>query len=75
MIVTKASRQKGKHTMKNEKLVRTTVCSGQRPTKAQIREIENASTMPETPDEDASELTSEQYAELAIIAKTARNRL
>ncbi|MBR6359606.1 MAG: hypothetical protein IKS11_08150 [Lachnospiraceae bacterium] len=60
--------------MKNEKIVRTTVCSGQRPTKAQIREIENASTMPETPDEDAPELTSEQYAEMVTASKVARKR-
>ncbi len=60
--------------MKNEKVVRTTVCSEQRPTKAQIREIENASTMPETPDEDAPELTSEQYAEMVTASKVARKR-
>ena len=42
---------------------------GQQPTEEQIKEIEMASEMPVTPDEDAPELTLEQYAEMAAIAR------
>ena len=60
--------------MANEKIVRTTISIGQLPTEAQIREIELASAMPVTPDEDAPELTMEQYAEMAAIAKSRKAR-
>ena len=60
--------------MKNEKIVRTVVHSGQKPTKAQIREIEKAANIPAVPDEDAPELTLEQYAEMAAIAKSNRSK-
>ena len=58
--------------MANENIVRTTITIGQQPTEDQIREIETASMMPITPDEDAPELTMEQYAEMAAIAKARR---
>ncbi len=51
----------------NHKIVRTVVHAGQQPTEAQIREIERASYMPVVPDEDAPELTIEQYAEMAAL--------
>ena len=59
---------------KNEKMVRTVVFTGQQPTEEQIREIEAASAKPAAPDEDAPELTMEQYAEMAAIARSRRNR-
>ena len=49
----------------NEKLIRTVIRKGQKPTEAQIREIEAASALPILPDDDAPELTLEQYAEMA----------
>ena len=58
--------------MANENIVRTTVKAGQQPTDAQIQEIEMASMMPVIPDEDAPELTMEQYAEMAAIAKARK---
>jgi len=58
--------------MANENIVRTTITIGQQPTEDQIREIETASMMPITPDEDAPELTMEQYAEMAAIARARR---
>lgn len=58
--------------MENEKIVRTVIRTGQQPTEAQIREIEQAASMPVVPDEDAPELTLEQYAEMAAIAKRRR---
>ena len=58
--------------MENEKIIRTTIQANQQPTEAQIREIELASTMPITPDEDAPELTMEQYAEMAAIARARK---
>lgn len=60
--------------MENEKIVRTVIHSGQQPTEAQIREIERAASMPVVPDEDAPELTLEQYAEMAAIAKKRRSQ-
>ena len=60
--------------MENEKIVRTVICTGQQPTEAQIREIERAASMPVVPDEDAPELTLEQYAEMAAIAKKRRSQ-
>ena len=60
--------------MGNEKLVRTIIHTGQKPTEAQIREIELAASRPVVPDEDAPELTLEQYAEMAEIAKNRRSQ-
>ena len=60
--------------MANEKIIRTTIHTGQRPTEAQIREIEQAASMPVTTDEDAPELTLEQYAEMAALAKQRRSK-
>ena len=60
--------------MANEKIVRTTITVGQQPTEAQIQEIEQASMLPVTPDEDAPELTMEQYAEMAAIARARKSK-
>ena len=60
--------------MENENIVRTVIRTGQQPTEAQIREIELAASRPITPDEDAPELTLEQYAEMAVLAKARRNK-
>ena len=60
--------------MENEKIVQTVIHAGQQPTEEQIREIEAASARPVVPDEDAPELTLEQYAEMAAIARNRRNR-
>ena len=59
---------------KNETMIRTVVHTGQQPTEEQIREIEATMAMPVVPDEDAPELTLEQYAEMAEIARNRRNR-
>ena len=59
--------------MENENIVRTVIRAGQQPTQAQIREIELAASMPVVPDEDAPELTLEQYAEMAEIARNRRS--
>ncbi|MDO5435524.1 MAG: BrnA antitoxin family protein [Clostridia bacterium] len=58
--------------MANEKIIRTVITAGQQPTEAQIREIELAALNPVIPDEDAPELTMEQYAEMAEIAKARK---
>jgi len=58
--------------MDNEHIIRTVIRTGQIPTEAQIREIELASTMPVLTDEDAPELTTEQYAEMAALARARR---
>lgn len=58
---------------KNEKIVRTVIHAGQQPTEEQIKEIEAAMTKPVVPDEDAPELTLEQYAEMAEMARNRRN--
>ena len=60
--------------MENENIVRAVIHSGQQPTEAQIREIEGAASMPVVPDEDAPELTLEQYAEMSAIAKKRRSQ-
>ena len=60
--------------MENENIVRTIIRTGQQPTEAQIREIELAVSRPISPDEDAPELTLEQYAEMAALAKARRNK-
>ena len=56
------------------KIVRTVIHPGQQPTEEQIREIEAASALPVIPDEDTLELTMEQYAEMAAIARNRRNQ-
>ena len=43
-------------------------------TEEQIREIEAAMAKPVMPDEDAPELTLEQYAEMAAMARNRRSR-
>ncbi len=60
--------------MENEKIVRTVVKPGQQPTEAQIKEVEKAAAMPIVFDEDAPELTLEQYAEMAAMAKKRRSQ-
>jgi len=60
--------------VKNEKIVRTVVRPGQQATDEQIKEIEAAMTRPIMPDEDAPELTLEQYAEMAEIARNRKSR-
>ena len=60
--------------MENERVVRTVIRSGQQPTEAQIHEIERAASMPILSDEDAPELTLDQYAEMAAIAKKRRSK-
>ena len=56
------------------KIVRTVIHPGQQPTEEQIREIEATSALPVIPDEDTLELTMEQYAEMAAIARNRRNQ-
>ena len=60
--------------MANEKIIRKTVHAGEQPTEAMIKEIEEAASRPLVPDEDAPELTLEQYAEMAELAKARRRR-
>ena len=60
--------------MENENIIRTVIHTGQQPTEAQIREIEAAASRPVTPDENAPELTLEQYAEMAALAKARRSK-
>ena len=54
------------------KITRIKVHQGQKPTEEQIKEIEKASERPVIPDENAPELTLEQYAEMAEIARQRR---
>lgn len=58
--------------MANEKIIRKTVHTGEMPTEAMIKEIEAAAARPVVPDEDAPELTMEQYAQMAEIARKHR---
>ena len=58
--------------MANEKIIRKTVHAGEQPTEAMIKEIEAAAARPVVPDEDAPELTMEQYAQMAEIARKHR---
>jgi len=58
---------------KNDKTVQMVVRVGQRPTEEQIKEIEAAMAMQAVPDEDAPELTLEQYAEMAAIVRDRRS--
>ena len=60
--------------MENERIVRRSIHIGQQPTEAQIDEIERAAVQPIQPDEDAPELTMEQYAELAMLARQRRKQ-
>ena len=60
--------------MENESIVRTVIRTGQQPSEAQIREIEAAASRPVVPDEETPELTLEQYAEMAAIAKKRRSQ-
>lgn len=60
--------------MENGNIVRTVIRTGQQPTEAQIQEIELAASRPIAPDEDAPELTLEQYAEMAALAKATRSK-
>ncbi len=53
-------------------MVQIIVHPGQQPTDEQIKEIEAAMARPVVPDEDAPELTLEQYAEMAAIARSRR---
>ena len=55
-------------------IVRTVIRTGQQPTEDQIREIELAASRPIVPDEDAPELTLEQYAEMAAIARNRKSQ-
>ena len=59
--------------MENENIVRTVIRCGQQLTDAQIKEIETAASLPIIPDDDAPELTPEQYSEIAELAKNRRN--
>lgn len=59
---------------KNEKIVQTTVHDGQKPTEDQMKEIDAAMARPVTPDADSPELTLDQYAEMAVIARSRRNK-
>ena len=65
---------KGSTMAKNEKMVRMVVHAGQQPTEEQIKEIEAAMAMPAVSDEDAPELTFEQYTEMAAIARERRGK-
>ena len=58
---------------RNENIVQTVIHVGQQPTEEQIREIEATASKPVIPDEDAPELTLEQYAEMAAIARKRRS--
>ncbi|MBR1743134.1 MAG: BrnA antitoxin family protein [Lachnospiraceae bacterium] len=55
-------------------ITRTIIYAGQQPTEEQIHEIEQAALMPIITDEDAPELTKEQYAEMTAIAKQRRKK-
>ena len=58
--------------MANEKIVTTVIRSGQKPTPDMIGEIEAAAATHIHYDSDSPELTVEQYAELAEIARNRR---
>ena len=60
--------------MKNERVVRTVIRPGQMPAESMIKEIEAAVQREPVPDEDAPELTLEQYAEMAEIARKRRSK-
>jgi len=54
-------------------IVKKTISAGQQPTRTQIEEIRKAVTKPIIFDEDAPELTPEQYAEMAALARRKRS--
>ena len=54
------------------KIIRRTIQSGQKPTQKQIREIEAAKSLTPVFDDDAPELSPAQYAEMAAIARKQR---
>ena len=56
-------------------IIRTTIRNGQKPTELQVREIEEASKRQILYDEDSPELTTEQYAEMAAVARQKREEL
>ncbi len=56
-------------------ITKTTIYPGQQPTVEQLAEIEAASHRRVSPDEDTPELTPEQYAEMAAIAKARREEM
>jgi len=60
--------------MANETIVRKNVYAGRQPTDSMIRETEAAAARPVVPDEDAPELTLEQYSEMAAIARNRRSK-
>ena len=60
--------------MENEKIVRREIFAGQQPTNAQIMEIEAAAAREIVPDDEAPELTVEQYAEMAALARARRSQ-
>ena len=55
-----------------EKIIHTVVTPGQKPGRAQIREIGEAAERPVAPDDECPELTGEQYEEMAAIARNRR---
>ncbi len=55
-----------------EKIIHTVVMPGQKPGRAQIREIEEAAGRPVVPDDECPGLTEEQYEEMAAIARNRR---
>ena len=66
---------KGKPALgKKEKLIQTVVHVGQQPTEDQMKEMEAAMERPVIPDEDTPELTLDQYAEMAAIARRRRDK-
>lgn len=56
----------------NNKLIKKKIQKGQKPTAEQIREIQLAAAKPIEPDNEAPELTVNQYREMAEIAKAER---
>ncbi len=60
--------------VRHERILRATVHTIQKPTDVQVHEIELAAVKPIVPDEDAPELTPEQYAEKATFAKRRKHQ-
>lgn len=58
--------------MENKNVVQTIVHAGQEPTESQIRQVEAAVLKGAMPDEEAPELTEDQYRQLAELAKKRR---
>jgi len=54
-------------------IIKKTVVRGQQPTEKQIKEIREAMKRPIVFDDDSPELTPEQYAEMAEIARRRRS--